>query len=230
MTYVMSDLHGRYDLYLKMLEKIRLTDSDTLYILGDFVDRGDDGLRILLDMAERNNVIGLMGNHDYLALCILMNLDRPLQPEEKAAFNTLVNDWLADGGYPTYREFNGLSSKEKKLALMTLDSLRNYVEVKVGEREFVLCHAGIKGYSEGRPLCEYDTEKFIVTREDYSQRKFNKKGKYLVSGHTPTAAIYGAKDGRIYKNLDHIAIDCGAVFGLGLGCLCLDSMEEFYVL
>lgn len=230
MTYVMSDLHGRYDLYIKMLEKIRLTDSDTLYILGDFVDRGDGGLRILLDMAERNNVIGLMGNHDYLALCILMNLDRPLQPEEKAAFNTLVNDWLADGGYPTYREFNGLSSKEKKLALMTLDSLRTYVEVKVGEREFVLCHAGIKGYSEGRPLCEYDTEKFIVTREDYGRRKFNKKGKYLVTGHTPTAAIYGAKDGRIYKNLDHIAIDCGAVFGLGLGCLCLDSMEEFYVL
>ena len=32
MIYVMSDLHGRYDLYVKMLEKLNLQASDTLYI------------------------------------------------------------------------------------------------------------------------------------------------------------------------------------------------------
>ena len=229
MTYVMSDLHGRRDLYLKMLEKIKLTNSDTLYILGDFVDRGDEGLRILLDVAERDNVIGIMGNHDYLALCILMNLDKPLQGKEEATLKSLIDGWLAEGGHSTYREFKGLSPKEQKLALMTLDSLRNYAEVRVGDKEFVLCHGGISGYERGSSLCDYTTEDFIFIREDLSRRKFNKKGKFLVTGHTPTAAIEGARDGKIYKNLDHIAIDCGAVFGLGLGCLCLDTMEEFYV-
>lgn len=38
-----------------------------------------------------------------------------------------------------------------------------------------------------------------------------------------------AYKGRIYKNNNHIAIDCGAVFGGRLGCLCLDTMKEFYV-
>ena len=28
---------------------------------------------------------------------------------------------------------------------------------------------------------------------------------------------------------NHIAIDCGAVFNFGLGCLRLDDMKEFYV-
>ena len=34
---------------------------------------------------------------------------------------------------------------------------------------------------------------------------------------------------RIYKKNNHIAIDCGAVYGNRLGCICLDTMEEFYV-
>ena len=39
MTYVMSDLHGCYDKYVQMLEKIGFGDGDTLYILGDVIDR-----------------------------------------------------------------------------------------------------------------------------------------------------------------------------------------------
>ena len=42
MIYVMSDLHGCFDKYLLMLEKIKLSEKDTLYILGDVVDRGAD--------------------------------------------------------------------------------------------------------------------------------------------------------------------------------------------
>ena len=34
----MSDLHGMYDEYLKMLEKIGFGEDDTLYILGDIID------------------------------------------------------------------------------------------------------------------------------------------------------------------------------------------------
>ena len=38
MNYAVSDFHGRYDLYKKLLETLNLSDEDTLYILGDFVD------------------------------------------------------------------------------------------------------------------------------------------------------------------------------------------------
>lgn len=229
MTYVMSDLHGRYDFYIKMLEKIKFVKEDTLYILGDCVDRGDEGLKIVLDIAERDNVIGLMGNHDFLALSIISNLDRALKPGQLEDMRYLIDMWKMDGGMSTYNEYKKLSPEERKLALMTIDGFRNYAEVKIGEREFVLCHGGIRDYSEDRTLSDYTIEDFAFFREDYSKPKFAKRGKYLITGHTPTATIEGATESKIYKNHDHIAIDCGAVFGYGLGCICLDTMEEFYV-
>ena len=229
MTYAMSDLHGRYDLYIEMLEKIKFGENDTLYILGDFVDRGDEGLKIVLDLAKRDNVIPLMGNHDFLALTVLSSLDREIRPGELADIRYLIDSWKVDGGTATYNEYKKLSREDRKLALTTMDSFRHYAEVKIGEREFVLSHGGIRDYSDDRLLSDYMIEDLTFFREDYSKSKFAKHGKYLVTGHTPTVAIAGAYEGKIYKNKDHIAIDCGAVFGYGLGCICLDTMEEFYV-
>jgi len=40
--YVLSDLHGHYNIFIKMLEKINFSDDDVLYILGDCCDRGPD--------------------------------------------------------------------------------------------------------------------------------------------------------------------------------------------
>ena len=40
MIYVMSDIHGMYDKYIEMMDLIDLKETDTLYILGDIIDRG----------------------------------------------------------------------------------------------------------------------------------------------------------------------------------------------
>ena len=36
--YVMSDLHGCYEEFIKMLELIDFSDKDELYILGDVIE------------------------------------------------------------------------------------------------------------------------------------------------------------------------------------------------
>ena len=79
MIYAVSDLHGCYDKYRNMLEKIHFSETDTLYILGDVVDRGDGGIRILQDMAARRNVIPIKGNHDFLAHRFLKMISHVLQ-------------------------------------------------------------------------------------------------------------------------------------------------------
>lgn len=53
MIYVMSDIHGMYDKYIEMLELINLREHDSLYILGDIVDRGLHPMKILQDMMKR---------------------------------------------------------------------------------------------------------------------------------------------------------------------------------
>ena len=66
MTYAVSDIHGCYDKYIDLLRKISFGPHDTLYVLGDVIDRGPDGFKILLDMAQRSNVINLLGNHEVM--------------------------------------------------------------------------------------------------------------------------------------------------------------------
>lgn len=68
MIYVMSDIHGRIDLFTEMLNKINLQKNDKLYILGDSIDRGG-GLKVLLkiiELYEKGLCELIWGNHEYI--------------------------------------------------------------------------------------------------------------------------------------------------------------------
>ena len=75
-TYVISDVHGQYNAYKKMLNKIRFTKNDFLYVLGDVIDRGPEGLRIIQDIMKRENAELLLGNHECMLLNALQYLRR----------------------------------------------------------------------------------------------------------------------------------------------------------
>ena len=68
---------------------------------------------------------------------------------------------------------------------------------------------------------------FIWERMDYRRTYY--RGKLLVTGHTPTGFIDPLCSGRILQRNNHVAIDCGAVYTGTLGCVCLETLEEFYV-
>ena len=64
-TYVMSDIHGCYDEFQKMLKKISLSGNDRLILVGDCIDRGSKSLEMLLWLEHcPQNIILLRGNHD----------------------------------------------------------------------------------------------------------------------------------------------------------------------
>lgn len=117
-------------------EKIQFRETDTLYTLGDVVDRGDGGIKILLDMIKRKNVIPLRGNHDYLAYCLLKNLSWPLQKQDTKEIQKLYRSWFCDGGYPTYTAFVKLPLEKQKMLLAYLNTFLLYDEVKAGGKSF----------------------------------------------------------------------------------------------
>ena len=43
----MSDIHGLWDKFEKMMNLLNLKDNDKVYFLGDVIDRGADGIKIL---------------------------------------------------------------------------------------------------------------------------------------------------------------------------------------
>lgn len=118
MTYVVSDIHGCDKLYFRLLETLRFSDTDTLYILGDVTDRGSGGLRVLLDAASRQNVILLRGNHEQAALEFLpRDPDNEVMPvvllrifAAKEIFERHVDDFLrlsvCAKVFPAFRELD----------------------------------------------------------------------------------------------------------------------------
>lgn len=65
MYYVISDIHGDYESFYKMLLQINFSSDDYLYILGDIVDKGQDNLRLLQYVRSSENAILLKENHEY---------------------------------------------------------------------------------------------------------------------------------------------------------------------
>lgn len=232
MIYVMSDIHGCADKYTAMLKKINLSSRDTLYVLGDITDRGEHGIEILRDMMGRWNVVPILGNHDYMAYKVLSALNVEINEEN---FDTHLDyeamrnwqEWMSNGGEPTQRKFSKLSHSVRENVLEYFEEFSYYEEISVEGKDYVLVHAGLGNFRPDKQLDDYTINELVWTRTDYKRRYF--RDKILITGHTPTVHIDKSYEGKIYKGNGHIAIDCGAVFGLGLGCICLDTMEEFYV-
>ena len=232
MTYLMSDLHGQYDKYRKMLDKIGFSDKDDLFILGDVVDRGPKPMACLRDMSLRANVFPILGNCDWMARTLLPGIAAkdntgkaalPLHEE----YSDAVRLWLADGGTVTLKGFMNLSAEEQEAILGYLGEFSPYEEIEVNGIRYVLVHAGLDHFSPEKPLGKYDEPELCTGGCDYGRRYFS--GRILVTGHTPTFRIAPSSAGRIWRGNGHIALDCGAGFGLPLGCLRLEDGKEFYV-
>ncbi len=231
-TYVMSDLHGRYDAYVKMLEKIQFSEKDMLYIIGDILDRGPNPIKIALDLMDRPNVVCLAGNHEYMALQCLKFLMKEVTDEnvQELGIEMIENilNWQMNGSAPTINEFCSLDDQAREEVFAFLSEFDLYEEVHVNDEKYLLVHAGLGNFSPDRPLWEYEIDELVWERPDYSMQYY--PDKYVITGHTPTMMIKeNPRPGYIYRNNRHIAIDCGAVFGGRLACLCLETQEEFYV-
>jgi serine/threonine protein phosphatase 1 len=235
MTYVMSDIHGCYDQYREMLREIEFIDRDTLYLLGDMVDRGPEPMEVLRDMSVRANVYPILGNHDFAAYSILSNLLMELNEEnlkkhfggEIENFVRDVQLWLSDGGAATIEGFRRLPMEEREYIIEYLSRIPLYETVEAGGRTFILTHAGLPEGATPDNLDNYDAFDFITANTDYGRQYFDDV--FLVTGHMPTMNIDKAYWGRVYRKHNHIAIDAGAVFGGKLACVCLETDEEFYV-
>ena len=131
--YCMSDIHGEYEKYRKMLNKLPFSDSDTLYIIGDVLDRGPDGIKILQDMMRRPNIVPLVGNHEYAALSCLRLLDKVV-PGERALgtwdmIKQSILSWKINGGTPTIAAYWQLSQKEQREVIDYLGEFISYNDV-----------------------------------------------------------------------------------------------------
>ena len=230
MIYAMSDIHGCFEKYRAMLSEIEFKSTDTLYVLGDVIDRGPDGVKILQDMNMRPNVFPILGNHEFTAAMCLPWLTREITEQSLASLTDdqigALGEWMANGGEPTIRSLRKLSPEERRDILEYFREMELYAQVEAGGKSFILTHAALENFDAEKPLDAYELPDFLFGRPGPETIYYSDK--ILVFGHTPTRLLSGQD--KIFRRGTMIDIDCGCVFEGGrLGCLCLDTLEEFYV-
>ena len=231
MNYVMADIHGEYDKFLEMLEKIEFSDSDNLFILGDMVDRGPKPMELLMDLAGRYNVYCLLGNHEYMMLKCLKALEVEITEDN---YDTQISvdvmqgylDWMQNGGEITLKQYRKLCMDDREMVLDFLEDLDLYEMLRVNGRDYLLVHAGLMNFSPGKAIDDYLPEELIFARPDFETPYFERIT--TIVGHTPTIELTGSPE--ILRKSNFMNIDCGATFPEGrLACSCLETEEVFYV-
>lgn len=229
MIYVISDLHGYpFEKFLKILEKAGFCDDDFLYVLGDAVDRGEDGVKYLLWLMKQKNAQLLLGNHELM----MRRCDFLFGDDAQERINDLEKQerrnlglWMANGAETTVRGLFNESPETRKAILGYLNGLPLYKNIRVGDREYLLTHSGLRDFRPDKKPEDYSVDDLVWNRPDLSERYFDDKT--VVFGHTPTW-FYGDEYKRsIIVNDTWIDIDAGAAGGYPPVLLRLDDMAQF---
>lgn len=209
----MSDIHGNYDKYMKMLEEIEFGKDDTLYVLGDVVDRGPRAFDIIKHIMKNENIHMLLGNHeDYLISRI-------------TAFGYHGDAYDNGMSHDSVRKLRRIEQRERFDILMFLRNLPIYKFIEINGEKILLVHAGIATENPdntNRDFMLWARDEFLFSGPDFPFQ--------IIHGHTPVQSVFGWDKKTVWKYRNRINIDCGAPFEHGyLACLRLEDKKEFYI-
>ncbi|MEO8763454.1 MAG: metallophosphoesterase family protein [Ginsengibacter sp.] len=210
-TFAIGDIHGCARTFKKLiLEELAIKKSDTIYCIGDYIDRGNDSkgvIDLIIDLrCQGYEIHTLRGNHEQ------MMLDSTTDRES-------LHLWLRNGGVETLNSFKIPSVIDLPAKYL---SFLNETKFYVATGEYIFVHAGLNFRVED-PFT--DEEAMLWTRDEYTDvSKINNR--IVIHGHTPTPFEIIARQ----SNLELINIDGGCVYnhisGFGyLIALALPSMK-----
>ena len=64
MDYIVSDIHGEYGLFCRLMDKVGFSGGDRLFVLGDILGKGADELRLARLIFSMPEATVIAGNHE----------------------------------------------------------------------------------------------------------------------------------------------------------------------
>lgn len=237
-TYAVGDIHGCFDEWMQLKNRIEAQDSEARFILvGDIIDRGSQVYE-MLDWAMSNITSDgkyqmIMGNHEEEKI---LWLERYFEYKQERHTSISIHDMDLDNyNFHEMCVHHDLSDQQLMNILNWLKGLEYYKEVcvnmKKGKQRFMIVHAFLpvqcmnkdESFSKRSirmckdPIKAYTVEELrseIVWFRNYYGYNFKKI--IVVHGHTPTISskciVLGAEAGKVWYHKNDINIDCGLVF------------------
>lgn len=221
-TYVISDIHGCYTAFMKLLEKVGFSNEDRLIIAGDIIDRGPENFEMLMWLENKpSNVEILMGNHEYdFTYASVPAALESIDPyDQEAGFKDVVIDPYYDQ-YGTVRELieKGVSPGRLAYWAQLMRRFKFYRILKLNGKKYIIVHASYvseEKYKRLNGTFEGISDYYIWNRDAFFYDEG--RGDTIIFGHTPTIfdKDYFA-DGKVYRvkyqGNTFIDIDCGYVY------------------
>ena len=235
-VFAFSDIHGQRKLFDQIMAEIG--SNDTIYFLGDAIDRGPDGWNILKELLNDPRVFFIKGNHEDMMVKALYDFPN-YHPWSRA-----MEVWEWNGCYSTLEGIEADNNEEEiKNILYKVASLPLFINYTNPFGDvFWLSHAGCN-YSENGPDIT-DASDFVWNRNHFFPNETDDEipdNLYIVHGHTPIIHLveqlawfdsdaYNPSEIQpgafYYANGHKIDIDCGAHFTNTTVLLNLDTFEE----
>jgi serine/threonine protein phosphatase 1 len=194
--FCITDIHGNAKTFQELLRRIDLQTTDTLYLLGDYIDRGHrskEVFDIIFDLQTRGfNVVCLKGNHEQMLLAGLNDADAHWR-------------WQKNGGKETLRSFGATHATE--IPSIYLDFMQRLPTYDLVDTRFALVHAGFDPYST-TPFLDTEAHLWIRYWSDMDFKDNWLDGRTVIHGHTPLVNTHIEADVR--KRARVIDIDNGS--------------------
>lgn len=188
---IIGDVHGHFDALLRLLESIAPDESDSVYFLGDLIDRGNQSKQ-LVDFVMRNRYRSILGNHEHMLLKAIGSGD---------ISDYWLQNWLHSGGAETLLSYDNHIPEEH---IEWFRSLPDYLDLG----DIWLVHAGVDPYL---PLEQQTREQFCWIRDEFhaATRPYF-EDKLIITGHTVTFSFPEVKPGKIARGVGWLDIETGA--------------------
>jgi serine/threonine protein phosphatase 1 len=189
LTYVIPDLHGRFDLLREMLTRIEAHaagNAGTIVVLGDYVNKGPDS-RLVVERMRAGLFDGwpffpLKGNHDAMMVEALRDASK-------------MFGWIEKGGDATIKSYDGDPSAIPQADVAWLDGL----PLMHTDTHRIYVHAGL---DPALPP-EAQDEHTLLWRRYPKGDSAGFGGRHVVHGHNSNADGPELLEGR--TNLDTLA-------------------------
>lgn len=222
-TYAITDLHGVFKLWKKVVEYI--DETDIIYFLGDANDRGDDGIKIIKELLLDKRVIYIRGNHEQILMdYIYSNVHNIYEPE-------LLEEWFNNGGLATYNDLMNMELDEQWRLWTQLhnNTIFKTKYINANGQEVLLSHAGthIELWNVTKNI-DFLWDRKHIDRIWFPNKEY--ENIYLVHGHTPTMLIKpSSKEVINYYGGHKFDIDIGSFWQNKVALFDLDTFETTYL-
>ncbi len=212
-TLIISDIHGRLDLYEALLKKCHyIPGQDRLILLGDLMEKGSQNLELvhlLMKQAQFPNVYMTMGNCDFVAKNVLYSYR--LEFLREVLLNrsqSLIHEMIQSLGLPSLdaqTDMDQLAATLRKHYLKELAFLNDLPHVLVSSKA-IFAHSGIIDEDTYASDFRYIMANYHFGRQEHHFSKPVIVGHMPVSEYCPTIACFNPRFDR-EKNI--IFIDGG---------------------